>query len=112
MDPFVRRLVELLQEPGRPLSRNRHFHTFDNPEGRRALRVHRRLQALAHDLTTLEARGGEATLTRQVQGDGDDDFQLELRASDGRRLARLERDELELLRRLPGVARALPDSTG
>ena len=41
MDPFVRRLVERLQDPEQPLSRNRHFHTFDSPEGRTALRVFR-----------------------------------------------------------------------
>src|SRR5438045_1366398 len=36
MDPFVRRLVQRMSDPKRPLSRNKHFHTFESPEGRAA----------------------------------------------------------------------------
>ena len=47
MDAFVRRLVERLLEPSEPLSRNRHFHTFETPEGRRALKLARRLRGIS-----------------------------------------------------------------
>ena len=46
MDPFVQRLILRLHHPSQPLSRNRHFATFDTPEGRAALRISRRLKSL------------------------------------------------------------------
>ena len=58
MDPFVRRLVERLNDPARPLSRNRHFHTFDNPDGQQALRIARRLHALRQDIEKCLREGG------------------------------------------------------
>lgn len=106
MDPFVRRLVERLLDPGQPLSRNRHFHTFATPEGRRALAVSRRLKALQDAVLDCAARGGTLKVRRDP---ATREVELEL-AHEGprsRRLATLERQEYELLRRLPGVAEQL-----
>ena len=92
MDAFVRRLVERLLTEGRPLSRNRHFHTFDTPEGRVAFRVARRLRALQRSTARCAAEGGVVELlTTRV----------------GTHRAFLAPEELELLRRLPGVTDAL-----
>ena len=42
--------MERLHDPARPLSRNRHFQTFDTPEGRMALKVYRRLNSIHKDI--------------------------------------------------------------
>lgn len=107
MDPFVRRLVERLFEPGSPLSRNRHFHTFENPEGRKALRIRRRLEGLAKELAALGREGGSSSLTRTTDADGQVTIALKLAGPNGTRTAFLEEDELDLLTRLPGVAATL-----
>ncbi|HEY1416618.1 MAG TPA: hypothetical protein VGF41_01900, partial [Myxococcaceae bacterium] len=106
MDSFVRRLVERLLEPSRPLSRNRHFHTFETPEGKRALTVARRLRGLARDVRRCLDRGVPPRV-RQEGADGD--LRVELRFDDlaGRRTAYLTGDEYALLRRLPGMSEAL-----
>ena len=108
MDPFVRRLVERLHAPGTPLSRNRHFHTFETPEGRAALRTSRRLRSLARDILTCHAEGGRVGCTPGgLDAVGEVKVQLTLERLSGRRTSLLSRDEYELLRALPGVAPAL-----
>lgn len=110
MDPFVRRLVERLFAPGQPLSRNRHFHTFENAEGRKALRIRRRLEGLAKELASLRQEGGAPSVTRTADADGVVTIALKLAGPNGTRTAYLEEDELELLLRLPGVRDALPEA--
>jgi len=106
MDSFVRRLVERLLEPSLPLSRNRHFHTFETPEGKRALTVARRLRGLARDVRRCLDRGVPPDV-RQEGTDGD--LRVELRFDDlaGRRTAFLSGEEYALLLRLPGMSDAL-----
>ncbi|HVP61731.1 MAG TPA: hypothetical protein VMT11_14305 [Myxococcaceae bacterium] len=106
MDSFVRRLVERLLEPSLPLSRNRHFHTFETPEGRRALTLARRLRGLARDVRRCLDRGARP----EVLEDGSaGDLRVELRFDDvaGRRTAFLTGEEYALLLRVPGMADAL-----
>jgi len=111
MDPFVRKLVERLHAPGTPLSRNRHFHTFETPEGRAALRTSRRLRSLARDILTCHAEGGRVGCSPASAEDaGEVKVQLTLEQLSGKRTSLLSRDELELLRVLPGVASALGES--
>ncbi len=57
MREFLYRLVERLHEAARPLSRNKHFHSFEPGETRRALRIDRHLRDLEHHLATLMERG-------------------------------------------------------
>ena len=106
MDSFVRRLVERLLEPSLPLSRNRHFHTFETPEGRRALTLARRLRGLARDERRCLERGG----CPEVREDGTaGDLRVELRFDHvaGRRTAYLTGEEYALLLRVPGMSDAL-----
>lgn len=109
MDPFVRRLVERLFAPGQPLSRNRHFHTFANAEGRKALRIRRRLEGLAKDLAALRAEGGAPSIVLSTDEDGAVTVALKLESPGGTRTAYLDQDELDLLRRLPGVTESLSE---
>ncbi len=106
MDPFVRRLVERLTAPEQPLSRNRHYHTFESPEGRYALRIARRLKALQRDILACRAEGGAASIQRIAQGE---DVRVEIRLErvKGRRVSTLKDAEFELLTRLEGMAEAL-----
>ncbi|MGO8971781.1 MAG: hypothetical protein ACLQDQ_19660 [Myxococcaceae bacterium] len=107
MDSFVRRLVErLLAEEG-PLSRNRHFHTFDTPEGRTALRLARRLKALQRDVLRCLAEGGRLELRRRTDTLPARALELCLFHRVGTHRAFLGREELELLRGLPGLAEPL-----
>jgi hypothetical protein len=107
MDAFVRRLVERLLEPSAPLSRNRHFHTFETPEGRRALRLARRLRGLARDV--LRCAGGGAR-PRLCVDESSRSVSVELRFEDlsGRRTATLSREEYGLLLRIAGMSERLP----
>jgi hypothetical protein len=106
MDPFVRRLVERLLDPGQPLSRNRHFHTFATPEGQKALAVTRRLKGLGKAVTECVAAGGSLAVRRLA---ANQEVEVELRHEGlrSRRVATLQRAEFELLQRLPGVETAL-----
>jgi hypothetical protein len=106
MDPFVRRLVERLLDPGQPLSRNRHFHTFATPEGKRALAVSRRLQSLRLAVLDCQRRGGTLAVHR-APASRDVVLELAYESPRSRRVATLERQEFELLRTLPGLAAAL-----
>lgn len=110
MDAFVRRLVERLLDPGQPLSRNRHFHTFATPEGKRALAVSRRLRALQQAVLDCAARGGTLEV-RRLPATREVELELTHGGPRSRRVATLERQEFELLRRLPGVSERL-DAAG
>lgn len=109
MDPFVRRLVERLHDPTRPLSRNRHFHTFDTPEGRSALKVSRRLKSLQRDIMACHKEGGRARFFRQLGVDGETRIELQMERIQGRRVSLLQDAEFELLAQLPGVSEALEE---
>jgi len=106
MDSFVRRLVQRLLEPSLPLSRNRHFHTFETPEGKRALTVARRLRGLARDVRKCLDRGVRPEVVEEGKN-GDLRVELRFDALAGRRTAYLTGDEYALLCRLPGMSDAL-----
>lgn len=106
MDPFVRRLVERSLEPDAGLSRNRHFHTFDNAEGRLALQIVKRLRALAADLEACRREGGVAS-ARPAPVRGKVVVELARVRVRSRRSTTLARAEYELLLTLPGVREAL-----
>ncbi len=107
MDPYVRRLVQRLLEPSAPLSRNRHFHTFDTPEGRSALRMTRRLRSLRKDILACVAEGRPAHFVRQEDAEGSHRIELRMERVRGRRVCVLPTAEFELLRELPGVSAGL-----
>jgi hypothetical protein len=118
MDPFVQRLIRRLHHPSQPLSRNRHFATFETPEGRAALRISRRLRSLQKDILQCHGEGGVVRFARQVEPsapaggggggqDGEHRIELTLQRVRGRRVSMLAADEFELLRELPGVGEAL-----
>lgn len=97
MEAFVERVVQRLrEEPG--FSRNRHFLAFSSPEGRRALRIHRHLRSIEHDLS----RGSRATVERQAAR-----VRLTLRSQRGLRTAWLSDDEFRILCTSPLVRAAL-----
>ena len=106
MDAFVRRLVERLLEPSAPLTRNRHFHTFETPEGRRALRLARRLRGLARDIRRCTEGGGRPRL-RQDQAARTIRVELRFKDLSGRRTASLSPEEYALLLRIPGIPEQL-----
>ncbi len=107
MDPFVRRLIERLHDPSAPLSRNRHFHTFETPEGRRALKTSRRLKSLQRDILACQREGRAARVTPIRDTKGERRLELSMERVKGRRTAVLEKDEFELLAQLPGVRESL-----
>jgi hypothetical protein len=107
MDSFVRRLVEHLVAEGRPLSRNRHFHTFDTPEGRTALRIARRLRALQRDVARCLLEGGRVELRARAEHNAARALELCLLRRVGTHRAFLSPEELEVLRELPGLSEAL-----
>lgn len=99
MDPFVRKLVLRLFDEGAPLSRNRHFHTFETEEGKRALRISRRLRALQSDIARCRAEGGTSEIVTDRAGD-EIKVQISLKALRSTRHTTLDATEYELLRRL------------
>ena len=109
MDPYVRRLVERLNDPARPLSRNRHFHTFDTPEGRTALRLSRRLRSLQRDILACFKDGRAARVSRREGDGGALTVELHFQSIGGWRMSVLQPGEYELLAQLPGVSEALLD---
>lgn len=96
MDPFVRRLVQRLSDPGRPLSRNKHFHTFESPEGKAAMKIFKRLSALKRDMQECEQTGGTCSVKEQ-EADGKVRVEITLERLRSRRTVTLEPAELELL---------------
>ena len=107
MDPFVRKLVLRLFDEGAPLSRNRHFHTFESPEGKQAMRISRRLRALQLDIAKCKQAGGESRVVATRDGEGVVKVEIRLENLRSRRLTTLDEMEFELLRALPGVREAL-----
>jgi hypothetical protein len=106
MHAFVYRLVERLTHDGPKLSRNRHFHTFASPEGRRALRIARELRAVARDIAAAAPR-------RPVLDRGEDRVRVEIPIEDGVRVAFLEPEAWEILQLMPVVRAALaPEAPG
>lgn len=99
MDPFVRRLVQRMSDPKRPLSRNKHFHTFDSPEGRAALKIFKRLTALKRDMGECEKAGGTYSVKKH-QADGKVRVEITLERLRSRRTVTLEPVELDLLEAL------------
>lgn len=104
MDPFVRRLVERLFEPDSGLSRNRHFHTFDNEEGRLAIRISKRLRALAKDIDDCHREGGRPSVSR---ASGKVRIEIGLNRLKTHRTTTIDEAEYELLLKLPQVKQAL-----
>ncbi|MBX5483429.1 MAG: hypothetical protein IRZ16_16530 [Myxococcaceae bacterium] len=111
MDPFVRRLVQRMLDPKRPLSRNRHFHTFATPEGRAALKTSRRLRSLQADILSCREEGHPARFLRVGVEDGEHRIELLLERVSGRRVSLLEPDEFALLLELDGIRDALEEAT-
>jgi hypothetical protein len=107
MDPFVRRLIQRLNDPSSPLTRNRHFHTFDTPEGRLALRTSRRLKALRKDILRCQQAGELPQVEFQVDVEGQHRVELRFEGIKGRRSSLLRQAEYELLRELDGMAELL-----
>lgn len=99
MDVFVRKLVLRLLDEGAPLSRNRHFHTFETEEGKRALRLSKRLKALRDDITRCRAEGSEPEIITERAGDAVR-VRISLKALRSTRHTTLEQAEYELLQRL------------
>src|SRR5205814_10204916 len=67
MREFLYRLVQRLHDEARPLSRNKHFHTFADRGSRRALRIDRHLRDLEEHLAELRERG-EPPRVRHLAG--------------------------------------------
>jgi hypothetical protein len=109
---FVRKLASRLLAEDRigtdtPLSRNRNFEVFADSQGRRALRLYRRLRSLARDILRNQAvqarEGGEVAVHR---GAADDPLPIRLEiplAGRAVRTAYLNEEELRLLLENPGV---------
>ncbi len=100
MSDFVTRAVQRLREDPR-FSRNRYFLALSSPEGRRALRIHRHLRSLEHDL----AAGSSATVVKDLGR-----VRLMLRGPRGSRTAWLTRAEFRLLCGNPAVRAALGEA--
>lgn len=103
MDPFVRKLVLRLLDEGSPLSRNRHFHTFETPEGKQALRIFKRLRALHHDLQKCQRAGGQSQVAVTKGSTGPVQIEIRLSALRSTRVSTLDEEEFELLCRWPEV---------
>jgi len=104
MHDFVRRLVARIGESGRPLSRNKHFHTFDTPLGRQALKLSRRLRSLSQDLLSQGlAEGDSLAVEQQTDGAGKVRVVLHLARLKAKRTVYLSQGEWELLLQEPGV---------
>lgn len=110
MDSFVRRLIQRLLSEGQPLSRNRHFHTFDTPEGRTALRTARRLRALHRDVQRCLAEGGRVTLLPHAGHGPARALELCIAHRVGTHRAFLSKEEVELLRQVPGPSLPLGEA--
>ena len=105
MREFLYRLVERLHDEARPLSRNKHFHSFEPGETRRALRIDRHLRDLERHLAALMEHG-ERPRVRALKDGG---IQLVLRhpTLSVVRTATLTPEEARLLAEHPAGAWAL-----
>jgi transcriptional regulator of NAD metabolism len=104
MREFFNRLLVRLHQQGRPLSRNKHFHTFTG-ETHAVLRVDRHLRDLEEHLDLLRTRN----IAPKVRGLRDGSIQLILRHPDLAlvRTATLSAEEAALLVQHPAGAWAL-----
>ncbi|HEY3448855.1 MAG TPA: hypothetical protein VGK67_21020 [Myxococcales bacterium] len=103
MHDFVRKLVARIGESGRPLSRNKHFHTFETPLGRQALKVSRRLRSLSKDILVQTKEGGTLRVEHQSDQAGKLRIVLHFARVKARRTVYLSQGEWELLLQEPGV---------
>ncbi|RMG19298.1 MAG: hypothetical protein D6729_05725 [Deltaproteobacteria bacterium] len=95
MKHLVYQIVRRMRAPGQPLSRNKHYATFAQPEGRQALRLHRLLRSLEADL----ARHGEPSEVRLYSDLRRREVRVEIRfpALGARRTTYLAPEALQLL---------------
>jgi hypothetical protein len=112
MDPFVRKLVLRLFDEGSPLSRNRHFHTFESPEGKKAMRISRRLKALQQDIAKCRDAGGDSRVEVTKDANGEVRVEIHLQHLKTTRRTLLDEAEFELLKSLPGVQLSLSPRGG
>ncbi len=107
MREFLYRLVERLHEEARPLSRNKHFHSFEPAPGetRRALRIDRHLRDLERHLAALMDRGVRPRV--RALPDGGVQMVLQHPKLAVVRTATLSREEVRLLAEHPAGAWAL-----
>lgn len=109
----MRQLVARMHEPGAPLSRNKHFHTFDNALGREALAVSKRLKALSAALIQATSapvvRKIEAVESDKAKGNKAKKVQVEIQFGGlrAKRTTVLDQGEFELLCELPGMRELL-----
>jgi len=68
MREFFHRLLQRLHDEARPLSRNKHFHTLSDGEGKRALRADRHLRDLEEHLEALRLHGERPRVRRLPEG--------------------------------------------
>lgn len=111
MDPFVRKLVLRLLDESAPLSRNRHFHTFESQEGKRALLIARRLKSLQSDIAKCAQAGGDSWVAISKSAEGTVQIELWRERLRSARLTTLDQVEFELLCLLPGMRTALEGSS-
>lgn len=102
----MRKLVVRLFDEGSPLSRNRHFQTFETPEGKAAMRLSKRLRALQKDIAICTDAGGQPRVTRSGE-EGSVKVEIALEHLKSKRLTMLDEAEFELLRMLPGMRESL-----
>ena len=110
MHDFVRRLVARIGESGRPLSRNKHFHTFDTPLGRAALKLSRELRSISHDILAQAEQGGSLRVEQQSDAAGKLRVVLHLAQLKAKRTVYLSQGEWELLLQEPAVREAVKRS--
>ncbi|MFN7133529.1 MAG: hypothetical protein ACK4N5_15740 [Myxococcales bacterium] len=99
MKAFVHRLVARLLDREQPLSRNRHFHAFDNPDGRKALKISRQLRSLARDIVEQERSGKPLRVVCERDGAELVRVQLDFLMLKATRTAFLSPQEFDLLMR-------------
>jgi hypothetical protein len=104
MREFLYRLVRRLHDEARPLSRNKHFHTFAGDAGK-ALRIDRHLRDLERHLALLRDKG-EAPRVRALAG-GAVQLVLPHPSLSVVRTATLNAEEVALLRQHPAGRWAL-----
>jgi hypothetical protein len=109
MKAYVQRLVASLCESEQPLSRNRHFYTFANADGREALRISRRLRSLTRDILSRASQGHPVRVEREEREGSLVRVAIEFFEVRARRTAFLTPAEFELLLRHEGVRALLGD---
>ena len=108
MREFLYKLVQRLQDTARPLSRNKHFHTFTGGDARRALRIDKHLRDLEAHLAKLRDHG-ERPRVRALPG-GRVQLVMSHPTLAVVRTATLTAEEARLLARHPAGAWALGET--